>query len=194
MTGTGDSNFGVSLEGSSLGQALRQARMRRGYTLQDLSRRTGLSVSSLSNVERDLSSPTVSTLRRILNGLGMSMVDLFRTLENTAEVVRKDQRVELLRSPDGKIRYELVSPAGSQRLEVMLLYLEPGASSGPDPHVHPGEEVGLVLRGRLRYWVGDKVFDLEAGDAIYHDAKVPHRYENIAEEICISVWAVSPTS
>lgn len=87
--------------------------------------------------------------------------------------------------------YELITPPGEKRIEGMLLVVQPGAGSGPMPHAHRGVEVGYILRGRLRYWLDDEVYDLEEGDSITYEATIPHRYANAGDETCVSLWVVA---
>ncbi|WP_223281041.1 helix-turn-helix domain-containing protein [Streptomyces antnestii] len=99
---------------------MRRERPERGFTPETLAGKTGLSRSYLSNVERDVNSPTINTLRTIVDALGTTLSQLH-------------------------------NPMG--RLEMMLLEVTPGVSSGESPHSHAGEEVGLLLSGELDHWV-----------------------------------------
>lgn len=178
-----------------LGRHIRDARAARNLTLEQLAQRTGLSRSYLSNVERNINSPTISTLRTILDALGVSLTELFRTVERERRgVIRPSDRVEIARTGNNGIRYELLNPNPAGRLEVMIMKVAPGESSGEYPHTHAGEEVGFMISGRLRYWVDDTCYELEAGDAINFESTRPHSYENPGEETAISLWALTPPS
>lgn len=178
-----------------LGQHIREARTARGLTLPQLAEQTGLSRSYLSNVERNINSPTISTLRVILDALGVSLAQLFRAVEGGHKgVVRPHERVEVVRTGNNSIRYELLNPNPIGRLEMLLLYVEPGAYSDRISHSHLGEEVGYMLSGRLRYWVDDEEYDLNPGDAINFESSRPHRYANPGEETSVSLWVLTPPS
>ncbi|MEC3980728.1 helix-turn-helix domain-containing protein [Amycolatopsis sp. H20-H5] len=178
-----------------LGRHIRDARTARNLTLPQLAERTGLSRSYLSNVERNVNSPTISTLRTILDALGVSLAQLFRTVEGERRaVIRPADRVEIARTGNDAVRYELLTPNPAGRLEMMIMKVAPGASSGELPHTHAGEEVGFMLSGRLRYWIDDECHELQAGDAITYESTRPHRYENPGGETAVSVWALTPPS
>lgn len=178
-----------------LGRHIRDARLARNLTLEELAARTGLSRSYLSNVERNVNSPTVSTLRTILDALGVSLVDLFRSVDGERRpVTRKSERLEIVNTDNATIRYELLNPDPPGKLELILLHVEPGAHSGERDHTHAGEEVGLILTGRLNYWVDSEFYELGEGDAISYEASRPHRYENPGTETCTSLWALTPPS
>jgi transcriptional regulator with XRE-family HTH domain len=178
-----------------LGPHIRQARTNRGLTLPQLAERTGLSRSYLSNVERNINSPTISTLRVILDALGVSLAQLFRAVEGPHKgVVRPDERVEIVRTGDSSIRYELLNPNPIGRLEMLIMYVEPGAASDGVSHSHLGEEVGYMISGQLRYWVDNERYDLETGDAINFESTRPHRYENTGTETSVSLWVLTPPS
>jgi transcriptional regulator with XRE-family HTH domain len=178
-----------------LGQHIREARTARSLTLPQLAELTGLSRSYLSNVERNVNSPTISTLRVILDALGVSLAQLFQAVEGPRKgVVRPADRVEIVRTGDSEIRYELLNPNPIGRLEMLLMYVEPGASSDGISHSHAGEEVGYIVSGQLRYWVDNKSHDLEPGDAINFESTRPHRYENPGPETSVSLWVLTPPS
>ncbi|RLL66484.1 XRE family transcriptional regulator [Streptomyces sp. Z26] len=178
-----------------LGRHIREARVQRGLTLEALARATGLSRSYLSNVEHNKNSPTISTLRTILDALGVTLSQLFRTVEGERPAVtRPDQRVVIARTGNDDVRYELLNPNPLGRLESMIMEVAPGATSGGHPHTHAGEEVGLILSGELDYWVDGVHYALREGDAVSFDATRPHRYANPGTVPSVSVWTVTPPS
>ncbi|MFF0465394.1 helix-turn-helix domain-containing protein [Streptomyces mexicanus] len=177
------------------GRHIRDARVARGFTLEALAQATGLSRSYLSNVERNRNSPTISTLRTILDALGVSLSQLFRTFEGEHRVLtRPDQRVTIARTGNDDIRYELLNPNPRGRLEMMVMEVAPGASSGDHAHTHAGEEVGLMISGELDYWIDGTHYRLAAGDAVSFDSTLPHRYANPGDTPAVSVWTVTPPS
>jgi transcriptional regulator with XRE-family HTH domain len=179
----------------ALGRHIRTARTAHNLTLEQLAERTGLSRSYLSNVERNVNSPTISTLRTILDALGVSLAQMFRTVEGERTlVVRPAERVERARTGNDQVRYELLNPNPTGRLEMLIMKVAPGASSGLLPHTHVGEEVGFMVSGRLRYWVDGISYELSAGDSINYESSRPHRYENPGDETAVSVWALTPPS
>ncbi|WP_010283057.1 helix-turn-helix domain-containing protein [Bacillus timonensis] len=178
----------------NLGEKLKEIRKEKRLTIADLAQKTGLSNGYLSNVERNLNSPTIESLRKIVDALSISLVELFQDEDEGTGVVRKDERVTIVKSNDNSIIYELLSPSRNKSLEAMLLKLQPGAESGEFPHTHKGEDFGFIISGKLMYKVGDNTYILEEGDSIYFDSTIPHRYKNIGDTECISIWVVTPPS
>lgn len=184
---------GVASDG--IGRHLRRERLERGLTLEQLADRTGLSRSYLSNVERDVNSPTINTLRTIVDALGTTLSRLFHAVESEQRVLtRPDQRVELTRAGVEGVTYTLLNPEHGGRLEMMLLEVAPGAGSGDRPHTHAGEEVGVLLSGELDYWVDGVHHRLQPGDCVSFPSSTPHRYSNPGEVPAVCVWAETPPS
>jgi transcriptional regulator with XRE-family HTH domain len=176
-----------------IGQRLRHERVKRGFTLEKLAERTGLSRSYLSNVERDVNSPTINTLRTIVEALGTTLSRLFQAADRERRIVtRPGQRVELTRSGVEGVTYTLLNPQHGGSLEMMMLEVAPGASSGERPHSHAGEEAGFLLSGVLEYWVDGVRYDLEPGDCLSFDSTAPHRYRNPGEVPAVCVWSQTP--
>lgn len=186
---------GSGAGGDDFGRHIRQARQNKGLSTARLAEMTGLSRSYLSNVERNVNSPTISTLRVILDALGLSLSELFRTVESEQRILTKpDQRVELARTGNDAIRYELLNPNPHGKLELLIMTVAPGASSGVKPHAHAGEEVGLLISGSLDYWIGDAHYLLQAGDSLSFTSTTPHRYANHGDVPAVSVWCITPPS
>ncbi|MGW1091431.1 cupin domain-containing protein [Streptomyces sp. NPDC002596] len=176
-----------------IGQHLRRERLVQGFTLEALAEKTGLSRSYLSNVERDVNSPTINTLRTIVDALGTTLSQLFHAVDRERRVLtRPDQRVELTRAGVEGVTYTLLNPDPVGRLEMMMLEVAPGASSGDSPHTHAGEEVGLLLSGELDYWVDGVHYRLQPGDCVSFESSTPHRYHNPGKVPAVCVWSETP--
>jgi transcriptional regulator with XRE-family HTH domain len=194
MTGAGGPGKSRG-ENYDLGRHIRNARAARNLTLEQLAQATGLSRSYLSNVERNVNSPTISSLRVILDALNVSLTELFRTVERDRGIVTTPaDRVVIARTGNGDITYELLNPNPVGKLEMLILHVAPGAGSGSEPHAHAGEEIGLMLSGELTYWVDGVTHLLKPGDSISIDATTPHRYRNAGSVPAVSVWSVTPPS
>jgi transcriptional regulator with XRE-family HTH domain len=186
---------GAAGTADDFGRHIREARRQRGLTTEKLAELTGLSRSYLSNVERNVNSPTISTLRVILDALGVSLSELFRSVDAEQRILtRPEQRVELARTGNSSVRYELLNPDPTGRLELLLMTVAPGGSSGELPHTHAGEEVGLLLQGTLEYWVDNVHYAMEAGDSLSFTSTTPHRYANTGTAPSVSIWCVTPPS
>ncbi|MGW0993376.1 helix-turn-helix domain-containing protein [Streptomyces sp. NPDC002520] len=183
----------TSPDSEGIGHFLRRERLERGFTLERLAERTGLSRSYLSNVERDVNSPTINTLRTIVDALGTTLSHLFHAIDRERRVLtRPEERVELTRAGVEGVTYALLNPKHGGKLEMMMLTVAPGASSGGDPHTHGGEEAGLLVSGELDYWVDGVHYRLQPGDCVSFDSSVPHRYSNPGDVPAVCVWAETP--
>ena len=178
----------------AIGGRIRHLRGRRGLTLRQLSERTGLTESFLSQVERDLTSPSIASLQRIANALGLTIGRLFEDVEAPGRVVRRHERRRVaypgLRSVD-----EFLTRDRSGRLQLILSTIEPGGGTGDEAYVHESdEEVVVVLDGELELWVGDERYDLREGDAIAYPSRVPHRNRNPGTTTARVLFCLTPPS
>lgn len=206
---------GTPLTGTP-GQRIRTRRLALGLRLADLAEQAGVSVSFLSQVERDRASASVQRLHMISEAMGLPMAALFgetpaeahgtdsedvhehgqprRTL---ASVVRADRRLTVT-YPGSLIRNELLVPDLRRALSMMYVVIPVGADTGSEPLVHEGEECGFVVSGQVGVWVGEgddlQYFELGPGDAISQSSEIPHRSKNIGDVPAVIVTAQTPPS
>lgn len=179
-------------------------------TLKQLSEMTRLSVSLLSEIERGLAQPSMSSLKKISQAMGFSFFD-FGDEENgrsgavspravgradyisDVRVVREHQRKKLIDPSRSPYMYELLTPDFNRRMEVVLLRWEPGFSSGPDPIVDPpGEKFVVVLRGSVEFRIDDELIRLGEGDSIYYPSDKAVFFEVVGEEPCQAIGVATP--
>ncbi|MBF8376578.1 helix-turn-helix transcriptional regulator [Alicyclobacillus mali] len=167
------------------GANVRKQREALGMTLQALSEHAGVSVSMLSDIEREKKSPTLPVACRIAEALDTT---LSRLLEERGEqdviVIRQHER-RVYRDPSGFERH-LLSPAFPTRgVEWILNVVPPRGDSGWFPPHRPGvEEFVTVETGRIIAHIGDTQLELDTGDSLYFAADVPHRFSNPTDEAC----------
>jgi transcriptional regulator with XRE-family HTH domain len=178
-----------------MGQSVRELRVAKEMTLQELSVGTNLSVGYLSQVERGLSVPSVSALRMIANTLDVTVSWFFRPSEKDTEsegayIVRAQERRKL-RFESG-ITDELLSPNLAGALELLVSRFPPGSASGTQPYTHRGEEAGLVIEGMLELWIETEKFLLQTGDSFSFQSTKPHRYRNPSKREAVVLWVITP--
>ena len=179
-----------------IGARLRALRQQQSLTLKEVAAVTGLSMGHLSQLERDLVSPSVKTLHDISRALGVNISWFFEADPASKRldhyVVRAGAR-QHISFAGGVDDYRLDSAAVR---DIGLLYstFEPGASSGEADYTHEGEEAGLVLAGALELWVDGEAALLGAGDSFSFPSTRPHRYRNPGSEPAVVIWAMSPRS
>ncbi|KKM24369.1 hypothetical protein LCGC14_1605780 [marine sediment metagenome] len=180
-------------EAFRLGARIRAVRKERGLTLDVLGQLAGVTRSFLSQVENDISAPSIETLRKIARALGTPVFALVEDHRDHRKVVRKQDR-KRIRAPHSPVEYELLSPDLRRNMEVIMMELEPGQASSPVPVGHRGEECATILGGKARVQVGDEYFDLEEGDTIYFDSGVPHRVLNPGTTPMRLISTITPPS
>jgi len=164
-----------------IGPRLRALRKRRGLSLRALAALCGLSVNTISLVERGKTSPSVATLHRLATALGVSMIFFFEEEEQRDVVFVKASRRTRTKS-DSVIMENLGSGLRDQTMEPLLVSLQPGTGSGDDPIVHLGHEFVFCLEGEIEYKIGDHRYLLDAGDSLIFEAHLPHRWRNVGDK------------
>jgi transcriptional regulator with XRE-family HTH domain len=166
-----------------VGARIRTLRLERKLRLQQLAEHTRLSIGFISQIERGISSPSLSALTHLADALDVSLSQLFDTPRAAAAsgeiVVRTGARGKLTARRSG-IYKQLLTADTPDRFSFYLMTMESAASSGTDLYAHQGEEAGLVMQGKLRLTVEDKSWTLARGDSFHFPSERPHRFENAA--------------
>ncbi len=161
-----------------VGVRLHELREAQGISMRALAAKSGLSANALSMIERGRTSPSVSTLYKLADALGVPVTEFFApgVDKQRTILVRADERT---RVPFAHGVWEgLGGEKFTGRVEPFIMTLENGASSGTHPMVHTGHEFVHVLRGKLEYLVEDKRYELEPGDSLLFAAQLHHRWRN----------------
>jgi transcriptional regulator with XRE-family HTH domain len=157
---------------------LRELREGAGISMRALAHRSGLSANALSMIERGRASPSVSTLNKLAEALGISITEFFGHVQARQDVVlvRAEERT---RVPFTRGLWEgLGGEMFTGRVEPFVLTLEAGGSSGQRSIVHTGHEFVYCLRGKLAYLVQDQAYELGPGDNLLFAAHLRHRWRN----------------
>jgi len=181
----------VSVHG--LGSQLKALRTRHELSLRELAARSGLSATLLSQVERGVTEPSLSTLRRLAGVFGESISALFDSSPPAVWVSRPGSR-STLAGPHGLVRYERLTP-GNGKLEVLRAVLPPGGVTSEEPWAHSSTECAYVVDGTLTVVIGDGTHEVLAGESITFDSTQPHLYRNGTDspvEYLVSVTPPSP--
>ena len=182
----------------AIGRKIRELRIHQGKKLKDLSKKVGVTASFLSQVERGIAVPSISSLKKISDALNISIASLFDEKEekNAAEdfspIVRKSERKIL--HPSRGVTYHLLSRNLQGKIEFLLAIYEVGASTGNEPYSHRGEECALVLKGKLEVQIGSFAYILKKDDSISFSCEIPHRVRNVGRVPAVSIWCITPPS
>ncbi len=177
-----------------IGQRIKELRLERQLTLEEVAERGGCSAGFLSQLERNRAAPSISMLYSIARALDVPITHFFPEVISHTKLVRAQER-ETFRFEGSPITYSLLSTQFSDRvMESLLVTIEPNDGSLPadEYRSHPGEEFGYVLEGTLRLWIEDKRYDLHSGDSIHFMATVNHRWENPGRKAVTALWVITP--
>ena len=177
-----------------LGGRLHEFRVARGLSLREIARRSGLTASFISQVERGRASPSIASLARLAEALGVTVGQLFEGTPAPGRMVRLDQRKRVRLRGLGELdEYVTADPAGM--LQITVTTFEVGGRSADAPFVHDSdEEVVLLLEGSLEVEVGGERYGLDAGDAVTYSARTPHVARNIGQVPARAIFVLTPPS
>ena len=174
---TGDA-VGAADLARRIGQRLRDERMARDMSLDDLSRASGVSRAALSQIETRKSSPSIAVMWKIAVGLGIPFSELLGGESENGQVLRRAD-AQVLRSPDGRMESRPISPAGTTPWgEVFELRLSARSTQRSEPHAVGTREILVVLSGSMRVEIADSAYELESGDSVAFRADQAHAYVN----------------
>lgn len=170
----------------AVGGRIRDLRRQAGLTLQVLADEAGISVGFLSQVERDKAAPSLGTLASLAAALGVE-IDVFISTARPADSVTRAAARPQFALADSSLHYERLStvlPGGT--LSSLIIHIPDGYASERVAHV--GEEIVMVLEGRVRQTLGDAFFDLEVGDSFHFMGDTPHSFANVGSGPARLLW------
>lgn len=171
------------------GPPFRRMRLKRGFSLAQVARATGVSVGFLSALERGQMRSSVATLQRIARFYKTNILSMFETNGDVQPLVRPSQRKVLETSP--KVRMELLA-WGNTSMEPHLFRIKPGGGSG-ESYAHEGEEFLHVMRGQFEIWLQNQGhYLLKSGDSLYFESSTPHRWKNPGRAEAWILWVNTP--
>ena len=179
-----------------IGANLKAVRKMKGLSQRELAKRAGVTNSTISMIEKNSVSPSVSSLKKVLSGLPMSLVDFFSIEESMPSEQKVVYRAgELLDIGDGNLDYKLIGRDYPNRaMSVMNEVYPPGSDTGEEMLQHEGEEAAMVIEGKLEITIGDEVYVLSEGDSYYFNSELPHRFRNPFDKPCRIVSATTPAN
>jgi transcriptional regulator with XRE-family HTH domain len=176
-----------------LGEKIRDLRIRRGLTVQQLASATGLSKGFISQLENHRSSPSLATLHDFARVLETSAAYLVADQDQAPCVVPATERPNLT-AKDGTSRIEVLSARARRNLELIMIELPPGISAGDARQSHAGEECLLCTEGEVRLTFGERVIQLGPGDSCHYDGHQAHAIENSGSTVARVLIALTPAA
>jgi len=184
-TAVGDPSAGV-------GSRLRYLRDMHGLSQRELARRAGLTHGTIGSIERDAISPSVGSLRKILDSFPMTLSEFF-ALNPEIETQVFFSQDELMEVGGGGISLRQVGHNLKNRpLQLLLERYEPGAETAKAPYSHVGDEGGVVIQGQVEVTVGGSTRVLGPGDGYLFSSRLPHKFRNVGKGVAVVVSANTP--
>jgi transcriptional regulator with XRE-family HTH domain len=176
-----------------VGRRLRELRTERGLSIRALAKQSGLNVNTLSSIENDKTSPSVSTLQQVATALKLPINAFFETQIYPQNIVyQKAGNRQSATFTHGTLA-DLGAGFARSGLEPFVVTLEPQADSGDTPIVHTGLEFVYCLEGCITYEVEGENFTLDSGDSLLFEAHLPHRWRNAGNTASRSLLLLCPS-
>jgi transcriptional regulator with XRE-family HTH domain len=179
-----------------VGEKLSKLRKEKGYSIAALSKLSDVSTGLISQIERDLVVPSVVSLWKLAKALDTSINYFFDEKKDIQHTIIRSGEHRIIITEKGFAEYEMLSPSDSDPsriLDFTKITLKSGEEIDKDDLVsHEGEECGYVLEGSMIVRIRDRNFTLNKGDSIYFKSSQPHKYYNISDADCVSIWAMTP--
>lgn len=176
---------------TSLGTKIRALRKRLGQTLEETAQLAQLSKPFLSQVERDLASPSITSLVGIARALGVPVSYFVDAPTEAGCVCRRENLKFFSFSDSADLFARLTNPSGGRQLEAILVRMPPGQLQS-EITTHAGEEFLHVLSGQVMLTLENRSFLLSKGDSAHYESTVPHSWNNTAKKETVLVWVGTP--
>lgn len=174
-----------------IGKKLRTLRLSMNLTQQELANKLDLTKGYISQIENNLTSPSLTTLFEVLHVLGTNVHEFFSQEEEQIVIYRKDQYEEYVNQTLKLKNIQLVPGVLKFQMEPMIIEIEPGGQTEMDDR-HPGEEFGFVLEGQITLVFNKKRYIIRKGESFYYQANKEHFMTNNSQSIAKVLWISSP--
>jgi transcriptional regulator with XRE-family HTH domain len=184
-----------------VGGRLKAVRAARKLSQRDLAARAGLTSGAISLIEQNKSSPSVASLKALLDAIPMTMSEFFAEVELNGTpkyFYRADDFIELSPQEIGfgesaaRVSLRQLGNAADHSLQILHETYPPGADTGPAMLAHEGEEAGIIVSGTIEITVSDQIRVLGPGEGYLFDSRLPHRFRNPGGETCVIISACTP--
>jgi transcriptional regulator with XRE-family HTH domain len=174
-----------------IGHKIKELRVAKGLTQEELADRAELSKGFISQIERNLTSPSIATLTDLLQCLGTSLPAFFQEKTEEQVVFHTDDFFEK-EDPELKNKIQWIIPnAQKNEMEPILLYMEEGGSTYIDTP-HEGEEFGYVLSGSVAIHLNGRIYQAKKGETFYYNAGCEHYLTCASKKGATVIWISTP--
>lgn len=183
---------------SKLGEKIKRRRLEKGWSLKDLSAKSGISAAAIHKIESNGITPTITTMMKISDALGKEVsyfIEGRRTKKDVFFVPAGEPESILTFKKGLKLNGISAKKYGDFMMTAACAFVELGASSGRKPMKHRGEELVYCLRGNMEFRVGEETYTLGPGDSIHFRTDIDHSWRNTGEAPSELIWvlAVEPS-
>jgi len=185
-----------------IGRKLQAVRKRHGLSQRELAGRAGLTNGAVSLIEKNKTSPSIASLKSLLDAIPMSMADFFASFDDAdpskyfftrSEFVEIAPQVSgLTDAASSLVSLRQLGNASQHKLQILYETYPPGSDTGTELLSHQGEEAGIIIEGSVEITVSDQVQVLSVGDGYIFDSELPHRFRNTGTANCVIVSACTP--
>jgi transcriptional regulator with XRE-family HTH domain len=179
-----------------IGKSLQALRKAHGLSQRELASRAGLTNGTISLIEQNKTSPSIASLKRLLDAIPMSVAEFFATLEDGEQEKYFYTAKEFIEvAPqigEAALSLRQLGNASTHSLQLLDETYPPLADTGPEFMTHEGEEAGIVIEGQIQITVGDRAKTLGPGDGYIFSSKIPHRFQNTGSVTCRIISACTP--
>ncbi len=177
----------------NIGQKIKELRIQKSLTQEELADRAELSKGFISQLERDLTSPSIATLVDILQCLGTNLEEFFSETAAEQVVFKKTDYFEKYDSDLKNLVKWIIPNAQKNMMEPILLALDPGGSTYPD-NPHEGEEFGFIISGSIVLHIGNRAYKAKKGESFYFTANKQHYITASEKSGATLLWVSTPPS
>ncbi len=182
----------MAVDRMEIGRKLRDLRKKQGLTQEELADRSELSKGFISQLERDMTSPSIASLEDILQCLGTTISDFFQEEKEEEQIVFTEEDYFVKEdAQDGNLIRWIIPNAQKNMMEPIHLILQRGGTTCPD-NPHEGEEFGYVLKGIVEIHLGDRICKARKGESFYYTSDKPHYISSRGGAELI--WIAAPPS
>ena len=173
-----------------IGKKIKTLRTLNNLTQEELASRCDLTKGYISQLENDLTSPSIATLVDILSVLGTNLNEFFSSDTVTEKIIFTKDDYFVKENEYGSITW-LVTNAQKNEMEPILLKLNPNEST-PIDYPHEGEEFGYVIEGTIIVCLDNQKFKCKKGETFYYESSKTHYIINNGSSIAKIIWISSP--
>ncbi|MGW8423910.1 helix-turn-helix domain-containing protein [Peribacillus simplex] len=178
------------MENIDIGKKVEKYRKAKGLSSRELAKLAEITPSMLSQIERGLANPSIQTLKVLAKTLNVPTFSFLLEETDTEDlIVRSSRRKKMIID---NLSYELLSPDFTGNLATAIMKVPPNISSSESPIEHRGEEVAFILEGKIKLYLGEEEYILEAGDSVKIPANFKHKWENNFSQIAAVLFSVTP--